>query len=93
METGCSDLDGVTSLLYNTTPIHCTPLRLHPPLQSIHAPAAAGFQRLDLDGGVGPVPGSFELFEERALLGHEILRLEVARLEIMGTDRATLCDA
>ena len=24
-----------TILLYNTTPIHCTPLRLHPPLQSI----------------------------------------------------------
>ena len=24
-----------TGLLYNTTPIHCTPLRLHPPLQSI----------------------------------------------------------
>ena len=24
-----------TSLLYNATPIHCTPLRLHPPLQSI----------------------------------------------------------
>ena len=24
-----------TSLLYNTTPIHCTPLRLHPLLQSI----------------------------------------------------------
>ena len=24
-----------TSLLHNTTPIHCTPLRLHPPLQSI----------------------------------------------------------
>ena len=24
-----------TSLLYNTTPIHCTPLPLHPPLQSI----------------------------------------------------------
>ena len=25
-----------TSLLYDTTPIHCTPLRLHPPLRSIH---------------------------------------------------------
>ena len=24
-----------TSLLYNTTPIHCTPDPLHPPLQSI----------------------------------------------------------
>ena len=24
-----------TSLSYNTTPIHCTPLRLHPPLPSI----------------------------------------------------------
>ena len=24
------------ALLYNSTPIHCTPLRLHPPLQSIH---------------------------------------------------------
>ena len=24
-----------TSLLYNTAPIHCTPLPLHPPLQSI----------------------------------------------------------
>ena len=23
-----------TSLLYNTTPIHCTPLRLHPPLMN-----------------------------------------------------------
>ena len=30
-----------TSLLYNTTPIHCTPLRLHPPLQSIQQVAAA----------------------------------------------------
>ena len=25
------------SLLYNTTPIHCTPDPLHPPLQSIHS--------------------------------------------------------
>ena len=25
-----------TSFLYNTTPTHCTPLPLHPPLQSIH---------------------------------------------------------
>ena len=25
-----------TILLHNTTPIHCTPLPLHPPLQSIH---------------------------------------------------------
>ena len=25
-----------TSLLYSTTPIHCTPDPLHPPLQSIH---------------------------------------------------------
>ena len=23
-----------TTLLYNTTPIHCTPLRLHPPLMN-----------------------------------------------------------
>ena len=26
-----------TILLYDTTPIHCTPLRLHPPLQSLLA--------------------------------------------------------
>ena len=29
-----------TSLLYNTTPIHCTPHPLHPPLQSIHSQKA-----------------------------------------------------
>ena len=28
VETGCSDL------LYNTTPIHCTPLTLHPPVMN-----------------------------------------------------------
>ena len=26
-----------TSLLYNTTPIHCTPLPLHPPLMNTQA--------------------------------------------------------
>ena len=26
-----------TSLLHNTTPIHCTPLRLHPPVMNIHS--------------------------------------------------------
>ena len=26
-----------TSLLYNTTPINCTPLRLHPPVMNIQA--------------------------------------------------------
>ena len=32
METGCSDLYGVMYyLLYDTIPIHCTPLPLHPP--------------------------------------------------------------
>ena len=25
-----------TSLLYNTTPIHCTPLPLHPPVMNTH---------------------------------------------------------
>ena len=33
-----------TILLYNTTPIHCTPLRLHPPVmntQSCHAGEAS----------------------------------------------------
>ena len=32
VEIGCSDFMMYTSLLYNPTPIHCTPLRLHPPL-------------------------------------------------------------
>ena len=32
-----------TSLLYHTTPIHCTPLRLHPPLMYIHERRAARF--------------------------------------------------
>ena len=30
-----------TSALYNTTPIHCTPLRLHPPLMNIQLPRPA----------------------------------------------------
>ena len=35
VETGCSDLYDVKYYLsYNTTPIHCTPLRLHPPLMN-----------------------------------------------------------
>ena len=29
------DMTLYTSLLYKTTPIHCTPYPLHPPLQSI----------------------------------------------------------
>ena len=33
VETGCSNLyDTIYYLLCNTAPIHCTPLRLHPPL-------------------------------------------------------------
>ena len=37
VEIGCSDLYMMlcTSLLYNTTPIHCTPLPLHPPLRNV----------------------------------------------------------
>ena len=33
-----------TSLLYNTTPIHCTPDPLHPPLQSIHSHPLTGLE-------------------------------------------------
>ena len=36
VETGCSDLYDV--LLYNTTPIHCTPLTLHPPVMNTRVP-------------------------------------------------------
>ena len=36
VEAGCSVLYGAMYyLLHNTTPVHCTPLPLHPPLQSI----------------------------------------------------------
>ena len=35
VETGCSGYIILYAvLLYNTTPIHCTPLRLHPPLMN-----------------------------------------------------------
>ena len=34
VETGCSCFTLQAVLLYNTTPIHCTPLRLHPPLMN-----------------------------------------------------------
>ena len=33
-----------TSLLYNTTPIHCTPLRLHPPLMTTQTRLARFFE-------------------------------------------------
>ena len=39
-----------TSLLHNTTPIHCTPLRLHPPLmntQYIMTPCNTACYRMD----------------------------------------------
>ena len=32
-----------TSLLSNSTPIHCTPLRLHPPLPRVHLLSLAGW--------------------------------------------------
>ena len=32
-----------TSLLYNTTPIHCTPLPLHPPVMNTHIPSCGSF--------------------------------------------------
>ena len=35
-----------TILLYNTTPIHCTPLRLHPPVMNTHSsiPSCTSFK-------------------------------------------------
>ena len=43
METGCSDFMMLcTSLLCNTTPIHCTPLPLHPPLMNTHTRPCGG---------------------------------------------------
>ena len=38
-----------TSLLYNTTPIHCTPLRLHPPVMNTHALLLLVTERADAE--------------------------------------------
>ena len=37
-----------TTLLYNTTPIHCTPLRLHPPVMNTQAPLTRTASAADL---------------------------------------------
>ena len=47
-------------LLYNTTPIHCTPLRLHPPLQSIHWELPL-WTKTWADETQGPFPASSEI--------------------------------
>ena len=41
VETGCSGLHYIIAvLLYDTTPIRCTPLRQHPPVMNTHCPFA-----------------------------------------------------
>ena len=43
-----------TSLLYDTTPIHCTPLPLHPPLMNTHMRPCEGHQGGRRAAGEGP---------------------------------------
>ena len=56
---GCSDLYGAIMLvlLYDTTPIHCTPLRLHPPVMNTQRRAVAQGPG-DAAGDAGPRPGA-----------------------------------